>query len=127
MLKDHCPNCDHRFGFWGAPFTLPPRGSSRRHPDYHCPACGSHLRRVDAPLEALAKWVGYLALLMASAGMLWHTLEVPVRPSREWLLALYAVAAVGILLNLVFSISRQHFVPDTSPREPHPLDVIDQD
>ena len=122
MLKDHCPNCGHRFGFWGAPFTLPPRGSNRRHPDYRCPACGNHLSRIEAPLESLAKWVGLLALLAASAGMLWHLLEVPVKPSRDWLLVLYGVAVVGIAVNLVFSIVRQHFVLD----EPPGADTVDR-
>ena len=114
--------CGHRFGFKGAPFTLPAKGSGRRRPEYRCPACNSRLRRIEAPLERLAAWVGYVALLAASAGMLWHLLEVQVKPSRDWLLALYGVAIVAIGINLVFSLGRQHFVLDDQPAESPPPD-----
>ena len=126
-MKDHCPKCGHRFGFKGAPFTLPPRGSKRRRPDYHCPACGSQLRRVEAPLERLTAWIGYIALVAACAGMLWQLLEVPVKPSRDWLVALYGVAVIGIGINIVFSITRQHFMLDDSAKDPRPVDSAELD
>lgn len=85
------------------------------------------MQRVEAPLESLAKWVGYLALLAACTGMLWDALEVPVKPSRDWLLALYGIAAVGIGINLVFGLIRQHFVLDDSPRNPLPAAGTDRD
>ena len=121
-MKDHCPQCGHRFGFRGAPFTMPPKGSEQRRPDYHCPACGSRLCRVEAPFERLAAWIGYVALLVASAGMLWRLLEVRVKPPGDWLLALYGAAVVAIGINLFFSISRQHFVLAEPPGDSPPVD-----
>ncbi|MCP3866893.1 MAG: hypothetical protein GY703_02115 [Gammaproteobacteria bacterium] len=85
------------------------------------------MRRVETPLERLAARIGYIAMVAACTGLLWQVLDVPVKPSRDWLVALYGVAVVGIGINIVFSIIRQHFVLDDSLHEPHLADTFEQD
>ncbi|MDJ0740498.1 MAG: hypothetical protein QNJ91_12325 [Gammaproteobacteria bacterium] len=119
-MRDRCPQCGHRFGVRGAPFTLPAKGVRPRRPRYLCPACSVRLRRIEAPLERFSAWVGSIALLAASAGMLWYLLEVAVKPSRGWLLALYAIAVAALAVNLLFGLTRQHFVVDAEPAPDQP-------
>ena len=109
-MKDKCPSCGHTFGFRGAPFNLPPKGSRRRKPEYYCPECGSQLQRVEVRPERLAAIVGYGAMLVASAGSLWNLLELSVKVDRDWLLVFYSLTVLGIGVNIAYTIARQHYV-----------------
>ena len=113
-MKDHCPNCGHKFGLTGAPFALPP---GQRKPAYYCPACGSQLRRIDSTVERVAAYLGYGALLGVCAVALWNLIGETGDTDRPWMKILYVSAIAGIGIHLVYGFVRQHYVADTGDGE----------